>query len=252
MFPYGTSGIYNPANPGNLCCGNPGSQWVSAILPDLEQQALFSALNFSLWLGTPANTTVTRTVVANLMCPSDPGIITPMKPLDYNAGPGMGLWYPGNMGGTLMDALNPACVANPNVGNTNVYCNTGYYGNKNGTALVGMFARSNLCQRMGGVLDGLSNTIMVGETLPDDCSRIMGAFAQNFPLSGTQIPLNQLSQQDPGQWWMSCGYKSHHAGGANFLMGDGSTRFVKQSVNYFIYNALGSSRGGEVISGDQF
>jgi prepilin-type processing-associated H-X9-DG protein len=41
-----------------------------------------------------------------------------------------------------------------------------------------------------------------------------------------------------------------HPGGANVLMGDGSVRFVKQSINLLTWQALSSRAGGEVIGAD--
>jgi hypothetical protein len=35
-------------------------------------------------------------------------------------------------------------------------------------------------------------------------------------------------------------------------MADGSVRFVKQSIDHRIYNALGSRAGSELISGEGF
>ena len=43
---------------------------------------------------------------------------------------------------------------------------------------------------------------------------------------------------------------SRHAGGVNVLMGDGSVRFVKNSVSLATWWALGTIAGGEVISAD--
>ena len=45
---------------------------------------------------------------------------------------------------------------------------------------------------------------------------------------------------------------SRHDGGTNFLFGDGSVRFLKNSINLNIYQALGSRAGGEVISSDSY
>jgi len=43
---------------------------------------------------------------------------------------------------------------------------------------------------------------------------------------------------------------SYHPGGVNVLMGDGSVRFVTDSVNLAVWRAVGTRNGGEVISGD--
>jgi prepilin-type processing-associated H-X9-DG protein len=45
---------------------------------------------------------------------------------------------------------------------------------------------------------------------------------------------------------------SFHPGGANFLMADGSVRFLKNSVSQSALWALGSRNQGEVISGDAY
>ena len=45
---------------------------------------------------------------------------------------------------------------------------------------------------------------------------------------------------------------SNHPGGLNVLFLDGSVRFIKSSVNYNAWHAMGSKDGGEVISADSF
>jgi prepilin-type N-terminal cleavage/methylation domain-containing protein/prepilin-type processing-associated H-X9-DG protein len=45
---------------------------------------------------------------------------------------------------------------------------------------------------------------------------------------------------------------SRHPGGVNVLMGDGSVRFVKNSINQLTWMAIGSSNGGEVVSADSY
>ena len=128
--------------------------------------------------------------------------------------------------------------------------------------MFGFFTRNALCQTMAGVTDGLSNSIMVGETLPADCVW-MNAYNHNFPMSSTTIPVNLINLVNtnaygftglnPGtQYYVLCGWKSRHPGGANFLFGDGSTRFVKASINYLTYNQIGSVAGGEVVSADSY
>jgi prepilin-type processing-associated H-X9-DG protein len=45
---------------------------------------------------------------------------------------------------------------------------------------------------------------------------------------------------------------SNHPAGVNVCFTDGSVRFVKDSVSYQTWWALGSRNGGEVISSDQY
>jgi prepilin-type processing-associated H-X9-DG protein len=45
---------------------------------------------------------------------------------------------------------------------------------------------------------------------------------------------------------------SNHPGGANFLFGDGSARFLKSSIAIKTYWALGTKANGEVVSSDTY
>jgi len=45
---------------------------------------------------------------------------------------------------------------------------------------------------------------------------------------------------------------SNHPGGANFLFGDGSVKFLKSTMNMRTYWALGTKSNGEVVSADSY
>jgi prepilin-type processing-associated H-X9-DG protein len=60
--------------------------------------------------------------------------------------------------------------------------------------------------------------------------------------------LNIPLYKDFGQW----GFRSQHPGGANFLFGDGSVKFLKETISLPIYEALGTRNQGEVISSGSF
>jgi prepilin-type N-terminal cleavage/methylation domain-containing protein/prepilin-type processing-associated H-X9-DG protein len=119
-----------------------------------------------------------------------------------------------------------------------------------------------------GVTDGLSNTVLVGEVLPSQTADL-NFWNFNGSVAGTTIPINwnsnTINPNDPScfnHWqdypvgcrfdYDSTGFKSLHPGGANFLLGDGSVRFLKSSISLITYCALGSRAGGEVVSSDSY
>jgi prepilin-type N-terminal cleavage/methylation domain-containing protein/prepilin-type processing-associated H-X9-DG protein len=135
--------------------------------------------------------------------------------------------------------------------------------------------------RIQGITDGTSNTIFVGEEhytpkLSYDVSELdlqgvarrkaaweFGSdsidcqFGMNEAFGSTAVKMNLKS---PGANVFSgtvleayiASFGSLHPGGANFLMGDGSVRFMKDSINPNTYKALGTRAGGEVISADSY
>jgi len=108
------------------------------------------------------------------------------------------------------------------------------------------------------ITDGLSNTILVGESLP----KMHDHLAQNLwwrynggvAHASTIVPINQRSDGtsncDPKaysarNWNVSWGFKSRHSGGANFLFGDGSVHFLRDSIDMRTYQLLGCRNDGQ-------
>jgi prepilin-type N-terminal cleavage/methylation domain-containing protein/prepilin-type processing-associated H-X9-DG protein len=82
----------------------------------------------------------------------------------------------------------------------------------------------------------------------------MGATANTVLTPNSQYPdcgIWKTNNQGPagnGFW----GSRSFHPGGVNTLFGDGSVKFVKDTINDLTWWALGTKGGGEVISADQY
>jgi prepilin-type N-terminal cleavage/methylation domain-containing protein/prepilin-type processing-associated H-X9-DG protein len=138
-----------------------------------------------------------------------------------------------------------------------------------GGSLRGFFDyRTEQVTTMAKVIDGTSNSIMVGEVIPQQAAD-SNLYCLNGCTAGVTIPMNWNSSGVPGQYpgctvsfgtnvwgcrfsYASKGFKSFHPGGVNFLFGDGSVKFLKNSINRITYCGLGSTNGGEVISADAF
>jgi prepilin-type processing-associated H-X9-DG protein len=121
---------------------------------------------------------------------------------------------------------------------------------------VGMFGRYSQSFSFAQCTDSVSNTIMVGETLPGQYIW-NGVFCGNSPCVSTGIPLNNFvsdngifntgsigfGSKTASDWDQTSGFKSLHPGGANIMMGDGSVHFFSQNIDYVLYNLLGIRAG---------
>ncbi len=87
------------------------------------------------------------------------------------------------------------------------------------------------------VTDGASNTVMAGEV------------ASHFKPWGDPI-----NRRDPalGVNRSPDGFGSPFVGGANFLFVDGSVRFIKNAIDPSVLKALGTPKGGERASAEQY
>ena len=139
----------------------------------------------------------------------------------------------------------------------------------------GMFY-TDIATSVSEVRDGMSNTFLAGESVqgPTHYSPSYGpywgsgthtsthgyipllastasyqaAFAPNgysgylYPTSAVQL------LKLPYAWTFS----SHHSGGVNMGMGDGSVRFIKNSISHYAWGGQATIAGGEIISADSF
>jgi prepilin-type processing-associated H-X9-DG protein len=237
--------------------------WVSFVLPHLEQQATFDLIDFNVRLSNAKNRVPVTTPISWIVCPSDPSSSEAVMNCSclgqtLNPHPSLKLWYPVCMGPTSMASYSggvEGCVfcdaKKQNSDSPDSYCCQGW---NFGSHLpednsVGMFGRYPKGMRFRDVTDGLSHTIAAGETLPEQCV-YNGAYANNFPLAGTNIPINtfEVCNVAGGIYNVACGYKSFHPGGANFVMGDGSVHFLSELIDYRLYNYLGTIAGGEAAT----
>lgn len=237
--------------------------WAASILPFVEAQAQFDLFDFTKPMRDPVNKRGRTIPVDVYMCVSDPTsgnnpILTKRGDSpSHNPAESAMLSYPGSMGPTHPDNC-PFCPDNrPSPNNWCCQgCNFGTFGGGCGMddgTFAGMFGRYEKSIKMKHVSDGLSKTIMAGETIPSHYVW-NGAFVPNFPVSSMSIPINTMEQDNLKHggalvlWAITSGFKSYHPGGANFVMGDGSVHFISDSIDHQLYAALGTRAGNETAS----
>jgi prepilin-type N-terminal cleavage/methylation domain-containing protein len=245
-LPYGASGIFDIV---------PGGTWAAFILPYLEEQSASDQFDFNLSMSHPNNAEALKTVVPAYLCPTDPGSSEPISTVHcsrHSLPVVVRISYFGSMGPTHMGSCGDCPDPTPSASN---YCcrlswNFGSLAHDglgvSAGQFPGMICRHPRSIEFREVTDGLSKTFLVGETISDHCC-FNGAYATNFSVSSTVIMLNLLVR-DYDDYTRACGFKSMHPGGAQFVMGDGSVHFISESIDYRLYNELGSRAGGESVS----
>lgn len=240
--------------------------WFAEILPQLDEQARFDRFDFSKRSSDSVNVNLVAEPMAGVACPSDSDaqssicrnrckIFTTPQATDRM----LGLWYAGSLGiNPLMNGCMCCSPVTPAPGSS---CCTGndrgfptVPGGTTSTA-TGMFAVTATKISFDSVRDGLSTTILLGETLPHE-NMHNGAFSTHYPVVATNIPINTFVPDD--EWPITglhltnysraSGIKSRHPGGAHVAMADGAVHFFAQEIDFVTLRTLGTRRGNELVS----
>jgi hypothetical protein len=230
--------------------------WFAATLPFFEQQSLYDSFDFARGSGSPTNAPLVSTALPGVMCPSDVQTGTPVLAKRCNlfapetTSTMLGLWYAASIGNSPLWNQCSFCSPSYPTENNSWCCSgvdRGIDGNPNG-----LFAVAKKPVRFEHVTDGLSKTIMLGETLPRESMHI-GAYTGHFPVTATNIPVNSFV---PQQNWPQFGHltnygeaggiKSMHPTGAFIAAADGSLSFLRETIDFGVLLALGSKASGNV------
>ena len=215
--------------------------WLSRILPYVEQGNLYKQGNLDNFPTFNANLTVYATQITVFLCPSDPSSVSARTDR-------------ANTGGTPCGMTNYRGVSGSNWA-WGSYTNTGPSGNNNGLdAGDGIFYRSDDKRplRLTGITDGTSNTLMIGEDLPD-INAHCGWPNANYACGTCSIPLNnamvsgQPGYNNIGDWPNVYSFRSRHPGGANFARADATVGFISTMIDITLYRSIATIRGGEIV-----
>jgi prepilin-type processing-associated H-X9-DG protein len=261
---------------------------VVKIEPYIEEQALYDKFDHTKASNARENADVVADPLPWLICPSDSdappgGLFRTLEKQDganTNPNPGngaelvMGLWYPVSAGPTNFDGC-PFCPTDLGP-SPNMCCQGESLGSRPvprgprpdpigppGTipSFAGLFGRWEKGLKITEITDGMTHTIMAGETISSHC-KYQCAHCPNFPIAPTNTPINWFLRTpltlpaggcatdtpdlEEGGYCESCGYKSRHPGGAHLLMADGTVQFISESIDFEFYYLLGARKSGEL------
>lgn len=231
--------------------------WMQQTWPYIEQMPLFE--KYMAWNGTWIMDTppaIKDHVLQLFICPSDPST------------PGFGGGGPFRSGGGGFQGNYVACA-----GSEFIKINRPGHAGYDLYELNGIFyANSNTMTKE--ITDGLSNTLLLGESIvrgPEVNAGWGGAGGywgggqhNSFGFTTMEPPNTSLADRvytcksttfleapclvvydDINK----CNFvRSYHPGGAHVLKGDGSSMFVSDHIDVIVFRALGSMNGGEVVN----
>ena len=232
--------------------------WVGQILPFLELKPIYNHMNFGVGVYGFENATVRGVSINVLTCPSDSrfGWTPPVS--GPAAGPAAPAPMSSSYAGVHHDAEAPIDVTNHGV----------------------FFLNSSV--RYEEIGDGSAQTLFVGEHLlgPGDLGWASGTKAtlrntgelinqtKPMPLPVSALPTAPAdpgtnpaggatkkvgnAEEPPRRVDPVGGFNSHHSGGANFAFGDGSVRFLKNTISPRVFQLLANRNDGEMISADSY
>ena len=260
--------------------GSQNTNWMTQVLPQLEQQPLYNSFNFAIGLegvpdatgmpmGFSVNSTVFGTKVASLQCPSDSEsvlqVIWPTNNVLIQAPRGNYMVAWGNTVWSQLASAGGIATQNLPV-----------------TYLKSAFGHQAV--RLSNITDGTSSTVFTAEMNQGSLNDARGAvwtlasvFMARFtpnglrdyygvadpPTGGGDRLGDGFCVNDPAHglpcitvpfpfYDYHAGARSRHPGGVNVGFGDGSVHFVKNSVSPSIWVGLSTIQGGEVLSSDSY
>lgn len=209
----------------------PGWSMSQAILPFMEQSNLYSRLDTNFAIDSTVNRPFLETVIPSFICPSDPA------PSIFEIAEDSGLDEEGvnvDIGNKLFRIAKSNYVG---VFGTLEIDDVPYRGD-------GVFFGNSFI-RMRDMTDGVSNTIVFGER----GSRLGGSLWHGYISEASGAPARFLGTTDhapSSPIGHFDDFSSYHTGGTHFVNGDCSTKYLSNSIDLEVYQALATRAGGEV------
>jgi len=238
--------------------GGRGHSLHVAILPYIEQNALYDSINFDIGMkGNMHNATLEVTRVSNYLCPSDAAIWETVGSSSYAGNAGDHVGFNGFNGVFCGEAVSGRHVSSQD-----------FADGMSGTVALAEWLTTtpnNLDQRRMFFQLQSNEDTFDKDSFTKSCINI-GVEASNGNPANTKglgwfvglwtkslydhaIPINgpNCTLKFKQGFIGGCTAGSLHPGGANVTMGDGHVQFIKDTINGSVWRALGTRSGGEVV-----
>lgn len=236
--------------------------WRTVILPQLEQAAVYNALNQALPVTTAPNVTAFSTKLAVFVCPSTSNYNASVPDiLEWNDGA-----FPVRKAGVAArsdyEVIGGVQVRRQTANSTDLsIIQFGPWGEPTYDVANGASIRYRKA-RLADITDGLSNTVLVSERAGRPDVYVKGERDHPYPYSDPNFsPDHHQAAWAIGThfWWLvsqpnqpvnqtnRAGFYSFHPGGAHAALADGSVRFLKKSMSPAVLNSLVTRGGSEVV-----
>ncbi len=217
----------------------PGWGWAAFLLPQIEAGNLHERIDFDVPINDPVHSAMIDKPLSIFLCPSDP------QPMIVNLDT-----HIEHDNGTETGSLVHDPVLDHGelfVGRSNY---SGVFGNQEieadpSAGNGAFFANSKV--KLTEITDGLSNTIIVAERTNE-----LGPISWVGMVPEVDEPFSRIvgsadhGPNDPNGHFED--FRSHHSGGINVVLGDGSTHFVRDGIRIDLFRALATIGDGEVAS----
>ncbi|MDG3002738.1 DUF1559 domain-containing protein [Paludisphaera mucosa] len=248
----------------------------SQILPFLEQSAIYQAINFNLtWNPDPnnggydGNQTARATVVSGFLCPSDAQSSVPQgyAGTNYRASEGSNFLFgsgksdPGGVNASMRapDGLFFANEAKGIAEATDGTSNTAMFSEHVKGDFSQALATENADTFQPGVYPTTQDEVVqicrdvnwrdiTKQGFSDVGAPWLYGYHSTTAYYHVAPPSTRSCMFPPLR--ISTTANSRHPGGVNVLLGDGSVKFVKDSISIQTWRAMGSRNLGEIISSD--
>jgi prepilin-type N-terminal cleavage/methylation domain-containing protein len=263
-----TFGCFPPGAITDGACGGQNNRinWAIALLPYMEQNAVYDLYDHSVYNSTPPNEALRQTLVATYLCPSDTGAGELQIPCTGPGGSvdrgGLGLEYRTGSYKSVAGCIG-GNVGLRDQGWWDRYIATWPLPEKNRRGVMHLTGVQGwTCERMSTVRDGTSNTLLIGEKSTSTRRDIAAFWAYSYlsysmghtvehPLAinnDIEACLTQAAAMGVWGGGACCNsWGSFHPGVVQFALADGSVRGLNTNIDLTLLCGLSTIGGQEVV-----